>query len=598
MAFGMTPMSSVYPAPAAEEFPNFLEFRANGEALGGRDADTVDFIGGRVTRGTGDNSGVVTVDLSARQVWADDPRYGTVDKTGAVSSRSALVAADIAAAAAGCALVVPAGIYLIDSSYTFTAPVIMSPGARFKTSSSGVTLDFSAGFDGGMYYCIESAGPVVLDRVAEVFPEWFGAKVGGTDCTDAMSRAHATGRPVHYGRGSYWFTSFSIPNGGIVGGDRERTFLFCTDTSATNAINVTATLPTVFRGFQLGAAGAKVGAVGINVNPGAGLENNGLLIQDCSFISFAQHLLLDRCVYYNVSRCTFKNHTTAAISLSNNTNPDGGDGNITENVFLAGASGFNIIWRSGGGLRVSRNKILNGANAIFINADLPASTSDLFIENNSIENQTGSGITLARASGIGGLTSVSISGNQFAGSLTPVQGGSLPAGFINDLQVINNQFQLIGGNGVTLANVTNPTVSGNQFVAVTGSPTGVNIAASCTGGVVGVNTFRGTFTNKTSVASSTVATIGTSGISTVASAATIALPTDSTVFVISGTTSITSITAFGWIGRSATLIFQGALTLTDGSNLKLGGNFVTTADDAISLTCDGTNWYEVARSAN
>ena len=38
--------------------------------------------------------------------------------------------------------------------------------------------------------------------------------------------------------------------------------------------------------------------------------------------------------------------------------------------------------------------------------------------------------------------------------------------------------------------------------------------------------------------------------------------------------------------------------MTDGSNLKLAGNFVTTADDVITLVCDGTNWFEMSRSVN
>jgi hypothetical protein len=51
-------------------------------------------------------------------------------------------------------------------------------------------------------------------------------------------------------------------------------------------------------------------------------------------------------------------------------------------------------------------------------------------------------------------------------------------------------------------------------------------------------------------------------------------------------------------GQMVTLVFAGALTFTDGSNLKLAGNFGTSADDTITLVCDGTNWYEVTRSAN
>lgn len=82
----------------------------------------------------------------------------------------------------------------------------------------------------------------------------------------------------------------------------------------------------------------------------------------------------------------------------------------------------------------------------------------------------------------------------------------------------------------------------------------------------------------------------------IASAATIDL-LGSSVAHITGTTTITSVT-LGRAGRCVSLIFDGVLTFTDGSNLKLAGNFVTTADDTISLCSDGTNWYERARAIN
>lgn len=89
----------------------------------------------------------------------------------------------------------------------------------------------------------------------------------------------------------------------------------------------------------------------------------------------------------------------------------------------------------------------------------------------------------------------------------------------------------------------------------------------------------------------------TGTMTAIASAANIFIPpTD--VVLISGTVNITSADVVGCNGRTVRLIFQGVLTFTDGSNLKLAGNFVTTADDVITLVCDGTNWYEVSRSAN
>ncbi len=88
------------------------------------------------------------------------------------------------------------------------------------------------------------------------------------------------------------------------------------------------------------------------------------------------------------------------------------------------------------------------------------------------------------------------------------------------------------------------------------------------------------------------------GGSAVASATALPLPTGR-VFHVTGTTTITSITSTNFqSGAVITLIFDDVLTFTDGSNLKLAGNFVTTADDTITLAYDGTNWYEIARSVN
>jgi hypothetical protein len=87
------------------------------------------------------------------------------------------------------------------------------------------------------------------------------------------------------------------------------------------------------------------------------------------------------------------------------------------------------------------------------------------------------------------------------------------------------------------------------------------------------------------------------GITTVTAAATVTLPEWNDTFIVSGNTNITSVTA-SWAKRRVTLIFTGTPTFTDGSNLKLAGNLVATADDTITLVCDGTNWYETGRSVN
>lgn len=81
----------------------------------------------------------------------------------------------------------------------------------------------------------------------------------------------------------------------------------------------------------------------------------------------------------------------------------------------------------------------------------------------------------------------------------------------------------------------------------------------------------------------------------VASTGSMTLGTDGTYFDITGTTTITSITA-KTAGTIVYLQFDGALTVTDGGNLKLNGDFVTAAESTLMLLCDGTNWYEISRT--
>ena len=88
------------------------------------------------------------------------------------------------------------------------------------------------------------------------------------------------------------------------------------------------------------------------------------------------------------------------------------------------------------------------------------------------------------------------------------------------------------------------------------------------------------------------------GGTAVASAAALPVPTGR-VFHVTGTTGITSITSTNiGHGMVITMIFDDVLTVTDGGNMKLAGDFTTSADDTLTLAYDGTNWYEVCRSVN
>lgn len=81
----------------------------------------------------------------------------------------------------------------------------------------------------------------------------------------------------------------------------------------------------------------------------------------------------------------------------------------------------------------------------------------------------------------------------------------------------------------------------------------------------------------------------------VASASTMTLGNDGNVFDITGTTTINTISAKP-AGECVFLQFDSALTVTDGSNLKLKGNFLTATESALILCSDGANWIEHSRS--
>ena len=82
-----------------------------------------------------------------------------------------------------------------------------------------------------------------------------------------------------------------------------------------------------------------------------------------------------------------------------------------------------------------------------------------------------------------------------------------------------------------------------------------------------------------------------------ATAGAITLNEGANFYALAGTASVTSITARP-SGTVVWLMTTSTDTLVDGSNLVLAGNFTGTANDVICLVSNGTNWYEVSRSAN
>ena len=89
---------------------------------------------------------------------------------------------------------------------------------------------------------------------------------------------------------------------------------------------------------------------------------------------------------------------------------------------------------------------------------------------------------------------------------------------------------------------------------------------------------------------------------TLASADPLALPQNGEAFNITGTTNFGTITG-GVDGREVTLFFAGILTVFSGTansdavRLSGGANLTTTAGGTLTIRHNGTQWYEIGRSA-
>lgn len=90
--------------------------------------------------------------------------------------------------------------------------------------------------------------------------------------------------------------------------------------------------------------------------------------------------------------------------------------------------------------------------------------------------------------------------------------------------------------------------------------------------------------------------ISRDGFAEVASAESVTLP-GAALVKVTGSTEVKKITAAA-AGTKVTLLIAATAKLVDGENLKLSAAGPNTADDTISLICDGTNWYETGRAVN
>lgn len=598
--------------------------------------------------------------------WFFGPIAEGADATGAVSSRAALIAADEDAAAAGRPLHIPPGVYLFDGAgYEFTAPVVMSPGARIKTSASTTWLKFGAGFAAGLYYCLDTDAPTQFLSTERIYPQWFGqCGLQTDDSTVPLTRAYRACRAACDAGTSTPDAAYGC-----------RTVYFTSGVYRCNEVNVYC--GTITRGEAHGSLFNALIQQIDRTKPALRMlpKNYGLddtVLNDSNGqnhfyeIGFRSESISDS--VENEPIVKFLSPSQATTLLGIDDDGTGGDVGHIDTSFIrtwwkdsAGScigcdegkmsitirqSIFDVVRRAvrysgtaNGILRSSDNWYYGCVRGAFENVSTSAAASYLFSDDDEFKagncqnaeatyrraiNWTPS--TLVAGSTVrvsnGRFLRTDISGTRFGGPIfiTNVQSVELDV-YMKDPDSANNGKAIQINGGVRDLSLTGSIISDSlasyttarlvyfaqspqtltnsrmQIKLVNTSGSTIETAVHSDAALTGLNVegllVIGNFTNRLG----SFISVAGRAVPQIASAAALTLVPESDVFRISGTTAITSITATGWAGRLATLIFQGALTLTNGSNLKLASNFSTSADDTITMVCDGTNWHEVARSA-
>jgi len=304
--------------------------------------------------------------------------------------------------------------------------------------------------------------------------EWGAKADGSTNNTAAMQAAHATGRLIYYPQGQYNFTTISFSSGGIIG-DGYFTILNTTDTGSTDAITYTgggsgnaAPIPT-FQNFAEVAQNTRSGGAGLHFAPSAGNLQN-LHVNNIWQYGFYRGIQLTNCEYGSIAEATIVNYFDVGIYYEFPQNTGAGDF-VIANSHLATAETtgrlIGIYQLSGGGLRITGDKILGGHSGFVLAYTGAITSGPLLLTGNSIENQDQFNIYLGVAS-TGAFGGIVITGNEL-GVNNGASGTDLStdtSGLLSYITVSGNYMQFNGatGTGVAFTGVQGFTFGSNSII--------------------------------------------------------------------------------------------------------------------------------------
>ena len=165
-----------------------------------------------------------------------------------------------------------------------------------------------------------------------------------------------------------------------------------------------------------------------------------------------------------------------------------------------------------------------------------------------------------------------------------------------DLTLVSSNFRSMS-NGVSFASASSKFLGGNNRFQSVSSPW--TFAVACD-----TNNIRlGEFVTDQAAGTTPVGGVGSFVAPSVASANPLSIPISANEVNVTGTTNFGTLQR-GWAGRPpVTLIFDGALQVFSSTGvatairLSGGATFNTTTGSTLTLKHDGTQWYEIGRSA-
>lgn len=231
----------------------------------------------------------------------------------------------------------------------------------------------------------------------------------------------------------------------------------------------------------------------IRCNVPTGFSQTGLTVRDVTINNAASGIGVTNCPFFILSSNRIFSFGHVGIYVANPTNADVGDG-VIENNTLFNFTGFTnkktgIIWKSGGGLRISNNKFGALFGGALFQLEDGAHTSQIFIQGNSFDTMDGYGVRFERAGATATLSDVLWNGNVCTSCLV---GFAIPQDingpWINNIVATGNTFigrKESGVRAFAINSANDVVISANTLFSNDKDSVAIELGRSVTGAVVG-----------------------------------------------------------------------------------------------------------------